>query len=188
MKPMKNYFSGSSLLMASVQAIEVFQDAHNKYLKLKTEEATELMAQSLKTVKDLQEQLNAPDEEADRIRIAFLEQATKLEKSIESLHNQDLYPDLYRDSESHFMLMTDIINSFKTALVTKGQSVPIVELSSTVKPWKDHGVVAFCRDVKNNMNEKKFNTCWDALEWYEKSKSSLTYTFEILSITGNLGK
>lgn len=188
MKPIKNYFNGSSLLLASVQAIEVFQDAHNKYLKLKTAEATEKMANCLLTVKALQAQLNTPDKDADLIRIAFMEQATKLENNINTLHSYDLYPDLYRDSESHFMLMMDIVNSFKTALVTKGQSVPIVELSSTLKPWKDHGVVAFCRDIQKNMRELKFNTCWEALEWYEKSKDSLTYTFEILSITGNLGK
>ncbi|WP_442590521.1 hypothetical protein ACSBL2_04765 [Pedobacter sp. AW31-3R] len=184
---MKIFFNGSSLLMTTVQAIEAFQAAHLKHLKTKTLESKAFMKKSLDTVQALKAQLLEPDQEADRIRKSFLEQAVKLEDNIHKLHKQDLYPDLYRDSESHFMLMTDIINSFKTALVTKGRSTPIIELSSTVRPWKDHGVIAFCRDVKNNMYESKFENCWDALEWYEKSKTSLTYTFEILSITGNLG-
>lgn len=187
MDPMKNYFNGSSVLMATVQAIEAFQAAHLKHLKDKTAESEAFMKKSLDTVQELKEQLMVPDKDADRIRLSFLEQATQLEENINRLHQQDLYPDLYRDSESHFMLMLDINNCFKTALVTKGRSTPIIELSTTIRAWKDHGVVAFCRDVKKNMRESKFENCWEALEWYEKSKTSLTYTFEILALTGNLG-
>jgi len=188
MKPPIKNFSGSSILMITVEAIEKFQAAHLSFLKKETEESTELMAQSLQTVKMLQAQLSSPDETADQIRIGFLQQATVLEKNIQNLHAVDLYPDLYRDSESQFMLMNDIINCFKTALISKGEAVPLVELSTTVNPWKDYGIVAFCRDVTNNLKNTKFKSYWDALQWYEKNKSTLTYTFEILSMTGNLGK
>ena len=100
----------------------------------------------------------------------------------------DLYPDLYRDSETPFRLLTDILDTFKISLLSKGESNPLIELSTSTNEWKDYGVIAFCKDVKNFLNMSKFNNLWDALQCYEKNKSQLTYTFEILSLTGNLGK
>jgi hypothetical protein len=189
MKPStKNYYNAPSVLVKSLEAIENFQSAHKLFLKKNTEDSRKSMAQSLQTVKTLQDELSAPDESADQIRVAFLRQVMTLEQNIESIHKDGLYPDLYRDSESCFRLLKDILDSFKISLLSKGESYPFVELSTSSNEWKDHGVVAFCRDVKNNLNPIKFRSLWDALQCYEKNKTQLTYTFEILSITGNLGK
>ncbi|MET1053959.1 MAG: hypothetical protein ABWY16_01515 [Pedobacter sp.] len=189
MKPsIKNYFNAPSLLMTSLQAIEHFQSAHKLYLKTDNEESRKSMAKALQAVKLLQVELSVPDETADRIRVAFLNQVTVLEEKIEAIHLDDLFPDLYRDSETPFRLLTDILDSFKISLLSKGEAHPYIELSSSSNEWKDHGVVAFCRDVKNNLKESKFNSLWDALQTYQKNKTQLSYTFEILSMTGNLGK
>lgn len=188
MKPIKNYFNAPSILMSSLEAIESFQSAHKNYLKKETEEARKTMAQSLQTVKLLQTELSLPDTSADNVRLAFLKQVDNLQEKIDALHKQGMYPDLYRDSESCFRLMTDILHNFKIALLSKGESYPLIELSSSTNEWKDHGVTAFCRDVKNNLKTVQFNSLWDALQCYEKNKTQLTYTFEILSLTGNLGK
>ena len=189
MKPStKNYYNAPSVLVKSLEAIENFQSAHKLFLKKNTEDSRKSMAQSLQTVKILQDELSVPDESADQIRLAFLRQVMTLEQNIESIHKDGLYPDLYRDSESCFRLLKDILDSFKISLLSKGESYPCIELSTSSNEWKDHGVVAFCRDVKNNLNPIKFRSLWDALQCYEKNKTQLTYTFEILSITGNLGK
>lgn len=189
MKPStKNYYNAPSVLVKSLEAIENFQSAHKLFLKKNTEDSRKSMAQSLQTVKILQDELSVPDESADQIRLAFLRQVMTLEQNIESIHKDGLYPDLYRDSESCFRLLKDILDSFKISLLSKGESYPFIELSTSSNEWKDHGVVAFCRDVKNNLNPIKFRSLWDALQCYEKNKTQLTYTFEILSITGNLGK
>lgn len=189
MKPtIKNYFNTPSLLMSSLEAIERFQSAHKNYLKTDNEESKKSMAQSLQTVKLLQGELSVPDESADKIRIAFIKQVKTLEDNINKMHLDGLYPDLYRDSESNFRLLIDILDSFKISLVSKGESCPFVELSSSSNEWKDHGVTAFCRDVKNALEPSKFNNLWDALQCFQKNKTQLTYTFEILSLTGNLGK
>lgn len=189
MKPStKNYYNAPSVLVKSLEAIENFQSAHKLFLKKNTEDSRKSMAQSLQTVKILQDELSIPDESADQIRIAFLKQVITLEQNIESIHQNGLFPDLYRDSESCFRLLKDILDTFKISLLSKGESYPFVELSTSSNEWKDHGVVAFCRDVKNNLNPIKFRNLWDALQCYEKNKTQLTYTFEILSITGNLGK
>jgi hypothetical protein len=189
MKPsIKNYFNAPSLLMTSLEAIERFQSAHKLYLKTNTEESRQSMATALKAVKLLQTDLSAPDESADKIRIAFLKQVTVLEEKIDAIHLDDLFPDLYRDSETPFRLLTDILDSFKISLLSKGESYPYIELSTSSNEWKDHGVIAFCRDVKNNLQENKFASLWDALQTYQKNKTQLSYTFEILSMTGNLGK
>lgn len=188
MKPVKNYFNAPSILMSSLEAIESFQSAHKSYLKKETEESRQSMAQSLQTVKLLQTDLSLPDPSADNIRIAFLKQVESLERKIDEIHKDGMYPDLFRDSESCFRLMTDILHSFKVSLLSKGESFPLIELSSSSNEWKDHGVTAFCRDVKNNLNTTEFNNLWEALQCYEKNKTQLTYTFEILSLTGNLGK
>jgi len=174
--------------MTSLEAIERFQSAHKLYLKTDTEESRKTMANALQTVKLLQVDLSVPDESADRIRLAFLRQVTALEEKIEAIHVDDLFPDLYRDSETPFRLLTDILDSFKISLLSKGESYPYIELSSSSNEWKDHGVVAFCRDVKNNLKESKFISLWDALQTYQRNKTQLSYTFEILSMTGNLGK
>jgi len=184
----KNYFNAPSLLMTSLEAIERFQSAHKVYLKTDNEESRTSMAKALQTVKLLQTELSAPDESADKIRIAFLKQVTSLEEKIEAIHLDDLFPDLYRDSETPFRLLTDILDCFKISLISKGESCPYIELSSSSNEWKDHGVTAFCRDVKNNLQEIKFSSLWDALQTYQKNKTQLSYTFEILSMTGNLGK
>jgi hypothetical protein len=189
MKPStKNYYNAPSVLVKSLEAIENFQSAHKLFLKKNTEDSRKSMAQSLQTVKTLQDELSVPDESADQIRLAFLKQVTTLEQNIENIHKDGLYPDLYRDSESCFRLLKDILDSFKISLLSKGESYPFIELSTSSNEWKDHGVVAFCRDVKNNLKPIKFKSLWDALQCYEKNKTQLTYTFEILSITGNLGK
>lgn len=189
MKPsVKNYFNAPSLLMKSLEAIERFQSAHKHYLKTDNEDSRKSMAQTLQTVKVLQTELSVPDEEADNVRIAFLKQVTVLEQNINTIHLKDLYPDLYRDSETPFRLLTDILDTFKISLLSKGESYPFIELSSSSNEWKDHGVIAFCRDVKNHLMETKFNNLWDALQTYQKNKTQLSYTFEILSMTGNLGK
>jgi len=189
MKPsIKNYYNAPSVLVKSLEAIESFQSAHKVFLKKNTEDSRKSMAQSLQTVKQLQDELSAPDESADDIRVAFLKQVIALEQNIDDIHKDGLYADLYRDSESSFRLLKDILDSFKISLLSKGESYPFVELSTSNNEWKDHGVVAFCRDVKNNLNPIKFKSLWDALQCYEKNKTQLTYTFEILSITGNLGK
>ncbi len=189
MKPLiKNYFNAPSLLMSSLEAIERFQLAHKNYLKADNEESRKSMAQALQTVKLLQTELSTPDPSADKIRLAFIQQVTTLEANIDHIHLDGLYPDLYRDSESNFRLLIDILDSFKITLLSKGESVPFVELSSSSNEWKDHGVVAFCRDVRNHLQPSKFNSLWDALQCFQKNKSQLTYTFEILSLTGNLGK
>jgi hypothetical protein len=73
-------------------------------------------------------------------------------------------------------------------LLSKGDAFPFIELSTSENAWKDYGVVAFCRDVTNNLKTSRFESLWDALQCYEKNKTQLTYTFEILSLTGNLGK
>jgi len=189
MKPArKNYFNAPSMLVSSIEAIEKFQIAHKTYLKKDSEEARKEMAQSLQTVKLLQDELSVPDEQADNIRIAFMKQVIALEKSIKDIHDKGLYPDLYRDSETSFRLLTDILGIFKISLLSKGDSCPFIELSTSSNEWKDYGVVAFCRDVKNNLKSIRFESLWDALQCYEKNKTQLTYTFEILSLTGNLGK
>ncbi|KIO76534.1 hypothetical protein TH53_14325 [Pedobacter lusitanus] len=189
MKPStKNYYNTPSVLVKSLEAIENFQAAHKLFLKKKTEDSRKSMAHSLQTVKTLQNELSIPDESADQIRIAFLKQVITLEQNIENIHKDGLYPDLYRDSESSFRLLKDILDSFKISLLSKGESHPFIELSTSNNEWKDHGVIAFCRDVKNNLNPIRFKSLWDALQCYEKNKTQLTYTFEILSITGNLGK
>lgn len=189
MKPLiKNYFNAPSLLMTSLEAIERFQSAHKLYLKTDNEESRKSMAQALQAVKLLQGELSVPDESADSIRVAFLKQVEMLEENINAIHVNDLFPDLYRDSETPFRLLTDILDSFKISLLSKGESYPCIELSSSSNEWKDHGVIAFCRDVKNNLQEVKFNSLWDALQTYQKNKTQLSYTFEILSMTGNLGK
>lgn len=189
MKPsIKNYYNAPSVLIKSLEAIEGFQSAHKVFLEKNTEDSRKSMAQSLQTVKELQDELSAPDEYADDIRVAFLKQVMALEQNIDEIHKDGLYPDLYRDSESSFRLLKDILDSFKISLLSKGESYPFVELSTSNNEWKDHGVIAFCRDVKNNLKPIKFRSLWDALQCYEKNKTQLTYTFEILSITGNLGK
>jgi len=188
MKPIKNYKNAPQILLASVEAIEKFQAAHTRFVKTDSEEDRNEMAESLRVVKMLQPELNAPDAEADQIRLAFIKQATILEANIINMNMHDLHPDLYRDSESHFMLMKDIINCFKTALVTKGETVPLVELSSTTTPWKDQGIISFCKDLKKDLAATEFKTLWEALQCYERCKTLLTYTFEVLNITGNLGK
>jgi hypothetical protein len=189
MKPsIKNYFNAPSLLMTSLEAIERFQSAHKLFLKTNTEESRQSMATALKAVKLLQVDLSVPDESADKIRVAFLKQVRALEEKIDAIHLDDLYPDLYRDSETPFRLLTDILDSFKISLLSKGESHPYIELSSSSNEWKDHGVTAFCRDVRNNLQESKFASLWDALQTYQKNKTQLSYTFEILSMTGNLGK
>jgi hypothetical protein len=189
MRPsINNYFNTPSLLVTSLEAIERFQLAHKQYLKTDTEEARKAMAAALQTVKVLQTELSLPDESADKIRVAFLKQVTVLEENINKIHLDDMYPDLYRDSETPFRLLTDILESFKIALLSKGESHPYIELSTSSNEWKDHGVIAFCRDVKNNLTEARFKSLWDALQTYQKNKTQLSYTFEILSMTGNLGK
>ncbi|SDZ96367.1 hypothetical protein SAMN05443550_101555 [Pedobacter hartonius] len=189
MKPsIKNYFNVPSLLMTSLEAIERFQSAHKLYLKTDDEESRNSMAQALQAVKLLQKDLSVPDESADKIRIAFLKQVIALEEKINTIHLDDLFPDLYRDSETPFRLLTDIIESFKITLLSKGESHPFIELSTSSNEWKDHGVIAFCRDVKNSLQDVKFKSLWDALQTYQKNKTQLSYTFEILSMTGNLGK
>ena len=189
MKPsIKNYFNAPSLLMTSLEAIERFQSAHKLYLKKDNEESRKSMAQALQAVKLLQVELSVPDESADKIRLAFLKQVATLEENINIIHLDDLFPDLYRDSETPFRLLTDILETFKISLLSKGESHPYIELSTSSNEWKDHGVIAFCRDVKNNLKEIKFNSLWDALQTYQKNKTQLSYTFEILSMTGNLGK
>jgi len=184
----KNYYNSSSVLMSSLEAIERFQVAHKTYLKNESEDARKSMAQSLQTVKLLQDELSKPDEKADNIRVGFLKQVIALERSIQDIHQQELFPDLYRDSESPFRLLNDIINMFKMTLITQGDSQPFIELSTSENEWKDYGVIAFCKDVKNNLESSRFTSLWDALQCYEKNKTQLTYTFEILSLTGNLGK
>lgn len=186
--PIKNYFNAPSLLMKSLEAIDSFQSAHKDHLKTDTNESRRFMVQTLQTIKNLQPELSIPDETADKIRIAFLKQVTVLEENINNIHKEELYPDLYRDSETPFRLLTDILDTFKLSLLSKGDSYPFIELSTSNNEWKDHGVVAFCRDVKNNLNKTKFNSLWDALQVYQKNKTQLSYTFEILSMTGNLGK
>lgn len=186
--PINNYFNTPSLLMTSLEAIERFQAAHKTYLKTDNEESRKTMAQALQTVKLLQNDLSVPDDSAEKIRLCFLKQVESLEQNINAIHANDLYPDLYRDSETPFRLLTDILDTFKIALLSKGESNPLIELSTSTNEWKDYGVIAFCRDVKNYLNKSKFNNLWDALQCYEKNKSQLTYTFEILSMTGNLGK
>jgi len=189
MKPsIKNYYNAPSVLVKSLEAIENFQSAHKTFLKRNNEESKKSMAQSLQIVKTLQDELSVPDESADQIRLAFLKQVTVLEQNIENIHLEGLFPDLYRDSESCFRLLQDILDGFKISLLSKGESYPFIELSTSDNEWKDHGVVAFCRDVKNNLSPAKFRSLWDALQCYEKNKTQLTYTFEILSLTGNLGK
>jgi hypothetical protein len=184
----KNYYNASSILMNSLEAIERFQVAHKTYLKNENEDARKSMAQALQTVKMLQDELSKPDEKADNIRIGFLKQVIALERSIQEIHKQDLFPDLYRDSESPFRLLNDILNIFKMTLITQGDTQPFIELSSSDHKWKDYGVIAFCKDVRNNLESIRFTSLWDALQCYEKNKTQLTYTFEILSLTGNLGK
>lgn len=189
MKPTrKNYFNAPSVLVSSLEAIEKFQVAHKTYLKKDSEDARKEMAQSLQTVKLLQDELSAPDEVADNIRVAFMKQVIALEKSIKGIHDIGLYPDLYRDSETPFRLLNDILGTFKISLLSTGDSYPFIELSTSDNEWKDYGVVAFCRDVKNHLKTTRFASLWDALQCYEKNKTQLTYTFEILSLTGNLGK
>lgn len=188
MKPIKNYFNAPSILVSGLEAIESFQSAHKSYLKKETEETRQSMAQSLQTVKLLQTDLSLPDQSADQIRHAFLKQVDSLEKKIDEIHQEGLYPDLFRDSESAFRLLTDILQSFKIALLSRGEASPLIELSSSTNEWKDHGLSAFCRDVRNNLKTTPFNSLWDALQCYEKNKTQLTYTFEILALTGNLGK
>ncbi|QNK61934.1 hypothetical protein H7F33_15415 [Pedobacter sp. PAMC26386] len=189
MKPStKNYYNAPSVLVKSLEAIENFQSAHKLFLKKNTEDSRKSMAQSLQMVKALQNELSIPDESADQIRVAFLKQVTTLEQNIESIHKDGLYPDLYRDSESNFRLLKDILDGFRISLLSNGESYPFIELSTSNNEWKDHGVIAFCRDVKNSLKPTKFNSLWDALQCYEKNKTQLTYTFEILSLTGNLGK
>lgn len=184
----KNYFNAPSVLMTSLDAIERFQSAHKSYLKADSEESRKEMAQALQTVKLLQTDLSAPDDDAEKIRLAFLKQVEALEQNINMIHKDDLYPDLYRDSETPFRLLTDILDTFKISLISKGSSTPLIELSTSSNEWKDHSVIAFCRDVKNNLNQAKFKSLWDALQCYQKNKTQLTYTFEILSMTGNLGR
>jgi len=189
MKPtIKNYFNTPSLLTSSLEAIERFQSAHKNYLKADNEESKKSMVQALHTVKLLEAELSVPDDSADKIRLAFLAQVTALEENIDHIHTEGLFPDLYRDSESNFRLLIDILDSFKISLLSKGESYPFVELSSSSNEWKDYGVVAFCRDVKNNLGPTKFKNLWDAIQCYQKNKTQLSYTFEILSLTGNLGK
>jgi hypothetical protein len=189
MKPLlKDYYNASPLLMKSLEAIERFQSAHKHYLKTDNEESRKSMSLTLQWVKELQKELSVPDEAADNIRVAFLKQVTTLEQNINKIHLNDLYPDLYRDSETPFRLLTDILESFKISLLSKGEASPFIELSTSSNEWKDHGVLAFCRDVKNNLKKTKFNNLWDALQTYQKNKTQLSYTFEILSMTGNLGK
>jgi hypothetical protein len=189
MKPIpKNYFNAPSVLVSSLEAIERFQEAHKTYLKLDSEEAREDMAKALQTVKILQEDLAVPDEKADNIRVGFLKQVNALESNIKTIHDDGLYPDLYRDSETPFRLLNDILDNFKISLLSKGDAFPFIELSTSENAWKDYGVVAFCRDVTNNLKTSRFESLWDALQCYEKNKTQLTYTFEILSLTGNLGK
>jgi len=189
MKPfIKNYFNAPSLLSTSIEAIERFQSAHKQYLKTDNIEARAAMADALKSVKMLQKDLAVPDDSADKIRTAFINQVTALEKNIEAIHIDDLFPDLYRDSETPFRLLTDILDSFKISLLSKGESSPVIELSTSSNEWKDISITAFCRDVKNNLKQTKFNSLWDALQAYQKNKTQLSYTFEILSMTGNLGK
>ena len=188
MKPPNNNYNTPSLLLTSLEAIERFQAAHKTYLKANNEESKKIMAQALQTVKLLQRDLSIPDESAEKIRLGFLKQVEALEQNINVIHRNELYPDLYRDSESPFRLLTDILDTFKISLLSKGESNPLIELSTSTNEWKDHGVIAFCRDVKKFLNTSKFNNLWDALQCYEKNKSQLTYTFEILSMTGNLGK
>lgn len=189
MKPIrKNYFNAPSVLVNSLEAIERFQAAHKSYLKQDSEDARKDMAQALQTVKILQDDLSAPDELADNIRIGFMKQVIALEKGIKDIHDVGLFPDLYRDSETPFRLLNDILGSFKISLLSRGDAYPFIELSTSDNKWKDYGVVAFCRDVRNNLKEAKFESLWDALQCYEKNKTQLTYTFEILSLTGNLGK
>lgn len=174
--------------MNSLEAIERFQSAHKHYLETDTEESRKSMAQTLQTVNMLQAELSTPNEDADKIRLAFIKQVTALEENINNIHLDELYPDLYRDSETPFRLLTDILDSFKISLLSKGESYPFIELSTSSNEWKDYGVIAFCRDVKNNLKDVRFKHLWDALQTYQRNKTQLSYTFEILSITGNLGK
>jgi len=189
MKPIiKNYFNAPSLLLTSLEAIDRFQAAHKDYLHTDSEESRVSMAQALQCVKLLQNDLSVPDESADNVRVAFIKQVSALETNINMIHHDELYPDLYRDSETPFRLLTDILDSFKISLLSKGETYPIIELSTSTNEWKDYGVIAFCKDVVNNLNNTKFTNLWDALQTYQKNKTQLSYTFEILSLTGNLGK
>lgn len=189
MKPFRhNYFNASSVLMNSLEAIEKFQTAHKTYVKQATELTRQDMVKTLHTVKILQDNLSVPDEEADNIRVGFLKQISALEENIKSIRGTGLYPDLYRDSETPFRLLNDILENFKISLLSKGEVHPFVEMSTSDNTWNDFGVVTFCRDVSNYLKTAQFENLWDALQCYEKNKLQLTYTFEILSLTGNLGK
>lgn len=189
MRPVgKKYFNVPEALNESVAALESFQEAHHAYLKKETEEARREMSRSLQTLKFLQDELSVKDELADPIRLGFLRQLTALQMGIQEVHHQGFYPDLYRDSESPLQLLKEILSNFKTALLSRGEVCPVIELSTSDNAWKDEGVLAFCREAINNLKSVKFESLWDALQCYEKSKAQLSYTFDMLSFTGNLGK
>lgn len=188
MKPNKSDINARQIVHTSVEALEKFQSAHSEFVHTNSEEAKQEMAEAMEIVQSLEEDLAVPNESADLVRLAFLRQTAILEANVNQIHTNGLYPDLYRDSESPLMLLIDIISCYKIALLTMGEKVPLLELSSTTTPWKDEGLLAFCADIKNNLQDIKFTKLLDAVLWYDKNKSAIISTFDILLITGDLGE
>lgn len=188
MKPDQNHYQTPSLLRDSLQAIENYNYASQLYRQTKDEALKMQMEQAGQTFRRLEKQLAVPDVKADMIRLGFISQFSSLNDQILDIHRQGLYPDLYRDSETPLRLAADLLDSMKALLVSEGANCPLLELSPGSEAWKDEAISAICRDVVRKLEATRFTSRLDALQSFRQQMALLNYTFNLLSMTGNLGK
>ncbi|HAP95936.1 MAG TPA: hypothetical protein DCP54_09355, partial [Chryseobacterium sp.] len=90
--------------------------------------------------------LSRQTEQADKIRIAFIELSSKLESEIVRLHAQGLYPDLYCSGSSQFRLMEYISHLYKDVLYIQVDVIPEFSIIGTTHKWRDRGLLDFAKD------------------------------------------
>ena len=131
-------------------------------------------------------QLSHPFEQADQIRLAYIEISSKIESELRKLHAKGLYPDLYCGATSKFKLMEDIASIHKDVLLNQGSSVPKFTLKGTPHAWRDNGLLGFATDQQAYLRSTRFNNLWDAVQCYEMHRYLIAQLFEYLDLTDNL--
>lgn len=168
---LERYFDATEVLLNEVKQQGIAMDSES-------EGAIELQ--------NIIKELSAPNEEADRVRLAFMELSEKIESELHRLHAQQLYPDPCSGTDRKFQLMDEILNLHKDILLTLGDSVPQFSLIGTFRAWRDIGLLDFAIDQQNYLRSTKFIHLWDAVQYFEMQRYLFSRLFEYLDLTDNL--